>query len=189
MPNPKLRRVTRDELPEPLGAAHDHSMRLRGDATFFEIFGNHPELYRWYSERFYGDVFRGGRVERRIKELLRYRLSTLHGCRFCNQGNRADAMDAGLSERDLERIDDVESSGFSEREKAALALAERMALTTTDGELDGPLYERLRQHFDDAEILELGVVAGILGGMARFLFAFDLVEKETNCPFPSGSRP
>lgn len=183
MPDPKLNRVSRDELPEDLGAAHDHSIELRGDATFFEVFGNHPELYRWYNGSFYGEVFAGGRVERRIKELVRYRLSTLHGCRFCNQGNRADALAAGLVEADLDTIDDVESGGFSEREKAALALAERMALTEPGGELDGPLYERLSAHYDDAEILELGVVLGILSGMAKFLFAYDLVEKEENCPF------
>ena len=184
MPDPKLKRVSRDQLPEDIGAAHDHSMQLRGDATFFEVFGNHPDLYRWYTGSFYAEVFHGGRVARRIKELVRYRLSTLHGCRFCNQGNRADALAAGLTEADLDAIDDYENAAFSEREKAALALAERMALTDPGGELDGPLYERLHTQFDDAEILELGVVLGILSGVAKFLFAYDLVEKEDYCPFP-----
>ena len=85
MPDPLLKRIGRDELPEPLRQAHDRSMALRGDATFFEVFGNNPELFDWYTGSFYGEVFRGGRVERRIKELVRLRLSTVHGCRFCNQ--------------------------------------------------------------------------------------------------------
>ncbi len=185
MPNPKLKRIPRAALPEPMGTAHDRSMKLRGDATFFEVFGNHPELYRWYTESFYGEVFHGGVVERRIKELVRYRLSTLHGCRFCNQGNRVDALDAGLSEDELDRIDDNETAAFSEREKAALALADRLSLVTADGELDTELHERLRQHFSDAEILELGLVLGVLSGMAKFLFAYDLVEKEPSCAMPT----
>lgn len=158
-------------------------MALRGDATFFEVFGNHPDLYRWYTKSFYGEVYGGGLVDRRIKELVRYRLSTLHGCRFCNQGNRADACAAGLTDAELDAIGDFESSAFSEGEKAALALAERMALTTPDGLLDQQLYERLRGSFDDAQILELGLILGVLSGMAKFLFAFDLVEKEEACPF------
>lgn len=188
MPAPKLTRVPRERLAGPIGAAHDQSMSLRGDATFFEIFGHHPELYRWYTESFYGEVFRGGIVDRRIKELARYRLSTLHGCRFCNQGNRADALAAGLSEDDLDRIHDYESAGFSAPEKAALALADRLALTAPDGELDDALYHRLREHFGDAQILELGLLLGVLAGMAKFLFAFDLVEKERDCPFPGANR-
>ena len=186
MPNPKLKRIAKDDLPQNMRVAHDQSMQLRGDATFFEVFGNHPDLYRWYTESFYGEVFRGGRLDQRIKELARFRLSTLHGCRFCNQGNRADALAAGLSEADLDRIGDYEHASFSEREVAALRLADRLALTSADGELDQPLYDQLRHHFDDAEILELGLVLGVLSGVAKFLFAFDLVEKEAYCPFHAG---
>lgn len=186
MPNPTLKRITRDQLPSDMVAAHERSMELRGDATFFEVFANHPDLYRWYTESFYGEVFDGGLVDRRIKELVRYRLSTLHGCRFCNQGNRADALAAGIAADALDAIDDYESSTvFSAGDRAAIALAERLALTTENGELDPELHARLSAHYSDAQILELGVVIGILSGMARFLFAFDLVEKEPACPFHS----
>ena len=40
-------------------------------------------------------------------------------------------------------------------------------------------------NFSDAEILELGLVGGILAGVAKFMFAYDLVEKEDACPFHS----
>ncbi len=185
MPSPLLHRTPRDELPADMQAAHDQSLALRGDAAFFEVFGNHPELYRWYTQRFYGDVFRGGIVDRRIKELVRLRLSTTHGCRFCNQGNRADALAAGLSERDLVELRDYENAAYSDAEKAALRLADQMALTTANGELSPALYDDLKTHFSDAEILELGLLLGVLAGMAKFLFAFDLVEKEPDCPFPA----
>jgi len=184
MPKPFLQRVTHDELPADMRGAHDASMSLRGEATFFEVFGNHPDLYRWYTGSFYGDVFRGGLVDQRIKELVRLRLSTEHGCRFCNQGNRADALQAGLTDAEIDSLGDFESGPYDEREKAALRLADQMRLTHPDGVLDSELYGSLSEHFTDAEILELGVVLGVLAGMAKFLFAFDLVEKEPNCPFP-----
>ena len=47
------------------------------------------------------------------------------------------------------------------------------------------LHERLQRHFTDAQILELGLIGGILAGVAKFLFTFDLVEKEDYCPFQS----
>ena len=169
-------------------AAYEKSLELRGDGTFFEVFAHHPDLYRWYSDSFYGQVFAGGLVDRRTKELVRYRLSTLHGCRFCNQGNRADARAAGVAARALDAIDDYEASTeFSEAHRAAIALADRLALTSDDWKLDDHLYERLGAHYSDAQILELGVIIGVLCGMARFLFAFDLVEKEASCPLhPTG---
>ena len=84
MPDTPLNRVSPEPMTSDLREAWSQSMNLRGDATFFEAFGNHPELFRWYVNEFYGRVFSGGLVERRYKELLRLKLSTLHGCRFCN---------------------------------------------------------------------------------------------------------
>lgn len=183
MPKPHLNPVAVEDLPENIRNAWEHSMQLRGDATFFEVFANHPTLYNWYTNSFYGEVFRSGKVDQDIKELIRFRLSTVHGCRFCNQGNRADALAAGVPEDKVDNIDDYLNGPFTEKEKAALKLADQMVLTNPDGVLDKDLYTELQAHFDDAEILELGLVMGVLAGMAKFIFAFDLVEKEETCPF------
>ena len=156
-PAPFLKRVAPDKMSADLRAAWRKSMQLRGDATFFEVFGNNPALYDWYTESFYEKVFHGGSVPRRIKELARLRLSTVHGCHFCNQGNRADALDAGLTEAEIGGLDDYENAPFSAAEKAALRLADQMLLTNSDGVLSQPLYNDLKQHFTDAELLELGL--------------------------------
>ena len=77
-PQPPLKKIEAADMPEDIASAWEASMDLRGDATFFEVFANHADLYRWYVGSFYGDVFRGGIVARSYKELLRLRLSTLH---------------------------------------------------------------------------------------------------------------
>ncbi len=184
MPNPLLNRISPEALPEPLASAWQKSMDLRGDATFFEVFGNHPEIFKWYVESLYGTIFNGGKVGRPVKELLRLKLSTLHGCRFCNQGNRADALAAGIRSEQVDAIETFEIGPFTDAEKATLRLAEMIALTNPSGELNDGLYKELKRHYDDGQILELGMLAGLLSGMAKFMFAFDLVEKEENCPFP-----
>jgi len=170
-------------MPDNLRAAWRKSMELRGDAAFFEVFGNNPGLYDWYTESFYKEVFHGGTVPQRIKELARLRLSTIHGCRFCNQGNRVDALGAGLTGAEIDALSDYENASFSDAEKAVLRLADQMLLTNPDGALSQSLYDDLRKHFTDGELLELGLVMAVLSGMAKLLFAFDLVEKEDYCVF------
>jgi AhpD family alkylhydroperoxidase len=182
-PQPLLKQIEAADMPEDIAAAWETSMALRGDATFFEVFANHPDLYRWYVSSFYGEIFRGGTVAQPYKELLRLRLSTLHGCRFCNQGNRRDALVAGLTDEQIDAFDDPENGPFTDAEKAVLALGQQLALTQPEGTLNPALHGELAKHFSDAEILELGLVGGILAGVAKFMFAYDLVEKEDTCPF------
>lgn len=182
MPNPFLRRIPPAEMSPELAADHAREQALRDDATFLEVGANAPELMHWYKQSFYREVFYGGRVDARTKELLRYRLSMTHGCAFCNKGNSKAALRAGVTERQLVRIMDETDPVFDASDRAVLKLASRMAMTDLHGALDRTLYDALAAHFDDGQIFELGMVAGILTGMAKFIFAFDLVEREAHCP-------
>lgn len=185
MPNSPIPSLPREALAPELQEAHDRALSARGDATFISVMGHAPELFEWYRE-FYSRVFYGGRVPVRIKEIVRLRLSTLHGCAFCNRGNRLDAVKAGLDDTQLRFISDETAVCWSPAERAALRLAATMALTAPRGHLDPALYAELRSHFDDAQIVELGMTMAVLTGMAKFLFAYDLVEKEVYCEFGTG---
>lgn len=181
-PVPMLPRLPREALPEKLQAAHDRALALRGDATFIQVAGHAPQLFDWYS-RFYSEVFYGGRVPVRFKELLRLRLSTLHGCAFCNKGNRVDAAAAGITAEQLRAIDDPAAPVWNDEERAVLDIASRMSLLQPGGVLDSELYARLRRFLDEGQIFELGMTMAVLTGMAKFLFTFDLVEREDYCEF------
>jgi hypothetical protein len=58
-----------------------------------------------------------------------------------------------------------------------------MMLTNPRGSLSAELYREARQHFDEAQLFELGMTLAVLTGMAKFLFVYDLVEKEDYCEF------
>jgi hypothetical protein len=45
------------------------------------------------------------------------------------------------------------------------------------------LLARLRAHFSEPEIHELGVVMAVISGMAKLSFVLELVEREPTCPF------
>jgi AhpD family alkylhydroperoxidase len=181
-PAPPLEILSREQLPADMQGAHDRAMALRGDATFIDVAGHAPELFRWYGE-FYQRVFHGGRVPRRIKEIVRLRLSTAHGCAFCNKGNRVDAAEAGLTPQQLAAIERPEDPAWAADERVALRLAGEMMLTNPRGSLSPELYLAAREYFDDAQLFELGMTMAVLTGMAKFLFVYDLVEKEDYCEF------
>jgi len=61
-----------------------------------------------------------------------------------------------------------------------------MVLTNMNGQVGPELFHRLREHFSEPEILELGVVMAIVAGMAKLSFLLNLVEKEDYCPFVPG---
>ncbi|MGI9329945.1 MAG: carboxymuconolactone decarboxylase family protein [Gammaproteobacteria bacterium] len=182
-PEPLLQRIPRVELPPDMQAVWDSATQVTGDATFIEVSGNDPDSFRWYLKSFYEERFYGSRLPRRILELVRLRLANLHGCAFCNKGDRAQALAAGMTEAELDSLPDYENGPFSERERAILSLTDHMALTNANGRLTAPLYARLHPHFSDSELYELGMIMAVLCGMAKFLFVFDLVEKEPGCPF------
>lgn len=182
-PDPHFKKMTREELPESMKASWDAAMKLHGDATFTEVFGSAPHMYDWYMDDFYKKVFYSGRFDRKIVELVRLRLANIHGCAHCNRADRAGAREAGVPEEQIEGLDDYENGPFSEKEKAILAMADVMVLTNPKGHVTKEIYARAHEHFTDGEMLELGMIMAVLCGMAKFIFAFDLVEKEDYCPF------
>jgi AhpD family alkylhydroperoxidase len=183
LPETHFSRVPREQLPPHMRKAWDDALELHGDTTFTEVFGNAPAIYDWYLDDFYKKVFYSGRLDLRLVELVRLRLANVHGCAHCNRGDRRAALQAGIPLDVLDSMDHYETGPFTEAEKAALALADEMALTNARGSVTRALYARVKAHFTDGELIELGVIMAVLCGMAKFIFTYDLVEKEDYCPF------
>lgn len=183
-------RTPREKLPEGIQPAWDMLNKLTGEPTFIEVFAQAPELLNLVMNEFYMKVFFGGRVEQRYKQLVRLRLSIVHGCRTCNKQNVPGALEAGISQAQVDSmIAGTHATGpFTAAEKAVLDYADQMVLTNMNGDVSPELFARLRAHFSEPEILELGVVMAIVAGMAKLSFLLSLVEKEGYCPFvPEGA--
>lgn len=187
-PDPLLPRVLREAMPEDLRTMHDGSIALRGEATFFEVMASNPDLLRWYINGFYGDVFESGRVPKVALEVLRLRLSVQHGCKFCNQGNRVSAREAGLTDAEIDALFSDEFEVLRPELRPVAALSDMLALTNASGALTPKLHDQLRAFYSPDQIVELGMIGGVLTGVAKFLFAFDLVEREDSCPFPERDK-
>jgi alkylhydroperoxidase family enzyme len=178
-------RTPRDELPQGFRPAWDMLERLTGEPAFIEVFAQAPELLSFVMDAFYAKLFFGGRVDGRYKQLARLRLSVVHGCLTCNKQNVPGALAAGIRQDQVDAIvAGTHATGpFTEADRAVLEFADQMVLTNMHGDLPAALFRRLRTHFSEAEILELGVVMAVIAGMAKLSFVLGLVDKEGYCPF------
>jgi alkylhydroperoxidase family enzyme len=184
-----LSHVSSVELPADLRRIHENSLVSVGEAERIEVFGNHPALYRWYVDNFYGKLFAPGSpdsiVDMRWKELIRLKLSLTHGCFVCNKANIPSTILAGFTAAQVDNIVAPTAAHFDEQELAVLELGEQFVMGAAGGGLTPELYGRLANHFSDAQILELGLIATILTAWTRLMFVFDLVTREDSCDLVS----
>ena len=187
MPGTAMARIPRHELPEEFQVAWDALNELTDEPTFIEVFAQAPDVLRFVMNDFYAKLFFGGSVDQRYKQLVRLKLSLAHGCRTCNKQNVPGALEAGITQAQIDAIDDYNNGPFRDADKAALQFADQMVLTNMDGDMDEQLYAALSTHFSDAEICELGTVMAIIAGMAKLSFILHLVERENYCPFAAAA--
>ena len=187
MTDTPLTRTPRAELDPKFHLAWDTMNRLTGEPAFVEAFASNPAMLDFVMNDFYARVFFGGNVPQRYKQLARLELSLLHGCRTCNKQNVPGALEAGITQAQVDAMLDFETGPFTDAEKAVLMYAREVSLTNVEGSMTPALFERLRKHFSQADILELGVAMAVISGMAKLSFVLDLVEKESYCPFASSA--
>ena len=85
----------------------------------------------------------------------------------------AVGVKAGISEARLTALDSyADDPAFSARERAALEFAER--LVRDDGPVSDECFGRLREHFTEAEIVELTFIVGYQTFASQFAKAFQL---------------
>lgn len=178
-----MQRISRENLSETAQAAWDHLKKFTNEPTFVEVFANAPDMLDFVMNQFYANIFFGGKVEQKYKQLARLRLSLIHGCRTCNKQNVPGSLEAGVTQEQIDNIDNIDNGLFTDAEKAVIKFAEQMALTNHEGKMDDALYAELHAHFSDGEICELGTVMAVIGGFAKLAFVMDLVEREEYCPF------
>jgi alkylhydroperoxidase family enzyme len=180
-------RTDRDHMAKPWQPAWDMLNKLTGDATFVEVFAQAPDLLEFVMQQFYAKVFFGGQVEQRFKQLARLKLSLIHGCRTCNKQNVPGALEAGFTQTQIDALSEGDAGPFAPAERAVIEYAEQIALSNMDGRMTPALFDALRAHFSEAQILELGTAMAVISGMAKLSFVLDLVERESYCPFAAAA--
>ncbi len=111
----------------------------------------------------------------RLVELVRLRIAFFNQCRSCMAIRYADAVEDGVTEGlvcSLERPQ--EASELSDAEKAAIRFGELMA--TDHLAIGDDTFAELRRHFNEAEIVELGMTCAFFVGFGRLAATWHMVE-------------
>lgn len=116
-----------------------------------------------------------GTLGARLTELVRIRISFHNQCRNCMAIRHADAIDEGVTDElvcSLERP--AEAPDLTDAERAALRYADLFA--TDHLAIDDAVYDSLRDHFDEGQIVELGLYCAIAVGTGRLSATWHAVD-------------
>lgn len=114
-------------------------------------------------------------LEHSLLGLIKVRASQINGCAYCIDMHTKDARVDGETEQRLYALNAWhEAPFFTERERAALAWTEAVTLIT-EGHVPDKVFERVRPHFSDEELVNLttGVVA--INSWNRLVISFRVV--------------
>jgi len=113
-----------------------------------------------------------GRLDAKLADLVLMRCSQINGCAFCLDMHSKDARAAGETEQRLYLLPAWrETKLYSEAEQAALAFAEELTELPSHESVSDALYERLHQHFDDAAVIDLILLIGLINTWNRLNIA------------------
>jgi AhpD family alkylhydroperoxidase len=111
-------------------------------------------------------------LDPKLLELIKLRASQINGCAYCIDMHTKDARALGESEQRLYAVGVwQETPFFSEREKAALAWTEALTLIAQMHVSDA-LYDRVRQHFNEKELVDLTLAIVTINGWNRLAKSF-----------------
>ncbi len=111
----------------------------------------------------------------RLHELVRLRIAYFNQCRSCMAIRYPAAIADGLTEELVCSLEQpAEAPDLTEAERAALRYAELMA--TDHLAIDETVYDHLRQHFSEEEIVELGFLAAFCVGFGRLAATWHVVD-------------
>jgi 4-carboxymuconolactone decarboxylase len=111
------------------------------------------------------------RVDPVIRMLVVLKAAALQTCEFCIDIGSHKAREAGISERQLRELHRYrDSEHFDAVQRLALDLA--VAMTRTPVVVSDELFDALREHFDDGQLVELVNLIAVENLRGRFNTAF-----------------
>ena len=167
MPDPYISYVPLEQMDERMQTemhrcAREGTPRPESSAVRAHV----PEAF-WAFAESWKSLFHNGVCDHAIKDLCRIYISRTVKCEFCGNQRSVKAAAAGLQEQQYDELLNFESSSaYDDRQKAALAYAQ--AIAWGEQELD-KLWQRLREHFSEPELVELGCFIGLTFGQQSWI--------------------
>jgi uncharacterized peroxidase-related enzyme len=164
---PRISRLNRSEVSPELRDVYDTFLRDRGNVPyFFRTLAHRPEIFRTATAHMEA-VLKTGTLPTKLKELVVVRTSQLNCTAYCLASHTAISLKLGWTREHIEALHRWRDSPlFSDAEKEALHLAERMTLESQAYSDDEML--RLRRFYSEGEVVELMAAIGLFNYFNRF---------------------
>ena len=155
-----------------------YGQELRAAAVWARV----PSLYAALTLFYSAIERRRSRLPPPLRALLQTYVSQLNHCAFCIDLNAANAAKRYGTLDKVQAVSDWEASDvFDDIERVCLEYARE--ITLTDGQVDQPLVDRLRQHFDEKGVVELTALISFQNMSSKFNAALD-IESMGFCELP-----
>lgn len=138
--------------------------RKTGPNNFYRAMAHTPEVLAAFP-KFYGSIMGRGSLDRRLKEMVYFAVSTVNECSYCTAAHLAGVRRAGLSEREIEDIQNETNQNFSAEEQTALRYAREMTRACAD---EFSTRGKLHEHFNEEQLVELTLVIALANFTNRF---------------------
>jgi AhpD family alkylhydroperoxidase len=173
-----------------IGIVNHAIVRLIGAATggappnVFTTLARHRRLFRRWL-RFAGALMPGGRLPRADTELLILRVAHNTGCDYEWGHHGRIALQAGLSEAEVERVREGDGGeGWSARQQALLRAADQLH---TERRISDETWAVLRPLLSDEELIELCMLVGHYEMLAMTLNSLEVEPDALPAGEPSGA--
>ena len=165
----KIPYVEREQAPENIQGMYDNLQNMFGVVpNVIKAMANAPELLAGFMP-FLGAALGPSQVDGDIKELAILTTTKLNGCTYCTAHHTAAGKRAGLSDEKIAAADDPSSSALDDREKAVVQYAKELAQNVAASD---EALAAMKNHFNDAQIAEINMVAGTFHVLTRFADTF-----------------
>jgi 4-carboxymuconolactone decarboxylase len=138
-----------------------------------EMFAHLPGLLNGYGKLEQANA-KLDRLDQRTSDLAELKAATMTSCEYCiDLGSQVARQRSGLRDEELLALPRYrESDLFSEVEKLVLDYAVGMSRTSV--EVSDALFARLREHFDEAQLVQLTFVIALENLRGRFNLALGI---------------
>ncbi len=130
---------------------------------------------------YWNKLLYSGVLPHKLKEMCRIKISVAHQCGYCSTVRSNVAKAEGLTEEIINDLFSYETSKhFTAKEKAALRYADLFKQGEHAIDKD-EVYTDLAKHFNDEEIIELGLMCAQTDGVGKFVKSLNVLSWEEAC--------
>ena len=171
----RLDQIKAEEWPDEMKSMLKPEELTDLEQGLMRYWAHRPDLVKGLAA-FSGGLKLNRTLPEKLVELVRLRIAFFNQCRSCMAIRYTDALDDGLTEDlvcSLERPQDAPD--LTDAEKAAIRYGELMA--TDHLQIDEAIYDELKKHFTQPQIVELGMIAAFFVGFGRLAATYHMVEE------------